>query len=147
MFSLFQTLKVLLNQPTILVKKFSVRILRIISLSVKMNDADLQTVNAFGLMQQGRDDEARGALKFSRNEKSDSKGSILGMIIEARLFERTGDNTTALQIWSSIKGKPLFPVIAEVRLAQSESEKQSLLNRYPDSLLVRELFEAKRVAP
>ncbi len=119
------------------------------SLSPRMNDADLQSVSAYGLMTQGRDDEARGALKFSQANQTEGVSS-LAAILDARLLERASDRDAANKLWSEIAKRPNPPVIALVSLARAESQVatekslsgvERLRILYPNSVLVQKLHD------
>lgn len=124
------------------------------SLSAKMNDEDLQAVNAYGLMVQGRDDEARAALRFVKNDK---RGRIaktdsypIAAILEARLCERAGDQNCADMVWSELAKRSTPPVAAEVSVARIEGQMakekgaaaaERLKLRYPTSVPVDRLYD------
>lgn len=117
------------------------------SLSPKVNDADLQAVSAYGLMMQGRDDEARGALKFT---KAGESVPIISAILDARIYERAGDRNGADAVWMDIAKRPHPPLAALVSVARIESqmptekavnavERMKVL--YPNSVPVVKLYD------
>ncbi len=117
------------------------------SLSPRMNDSDLQAVSAFGMMTQGRDDEARGALKFTKSGHSEG-APLIASVLEARLCERASDKNCAETIWSEVAKRARPPLAAVVSVArvnsQIASEKTvSAIERlgvlYPHSVLVGKL--------
>lgn len=137
------------------------------SLSPRMNDADLQSVSAYGLMTQGRDDEARGALKFTKTNQQD-EAPLISAVLEARLSERAGDRSAADGAWTELAKRPHPPLIAIVSAARLESQiatekgigaVERLKVLYPNSVLVEKLHDdvfdgatpstspAKRTAP
>ena len=115
------------------------------SLSPRVNDADLQAVSAYGMMMQGRDDEARGALKFTKAARSDAP--MISSILEARLCERASDRTCADAAWADVSKRqrpPLAALVSVARVNQLASEKglsavERLSVLYPHSILVRKL--------
>ncbi len=117
------------------------------SLSPRMNDSDLQAVSAFGLMTQGRDDEARGALKFTKTGHSEGT-PLIASVLEARLCERATDKNCAETVWADVAKRSRPPLAAVVSVArvnsQIASEKTvSAIERlgvlYPHSVLVGKL--------
>lgn len=124
------------------------------SLSPRMTDSDLQAVSAYGLMMQGRDDEARGALKFTKSSSS-SSGSTSGVpmisaILEARLYERGGDRNGADAVWSELAKRANAPIAAIVSVARIESQiatekglgaVERLKVLYPHSVPVLRLYD------
>lgn len=119
------------------------------SLSPKVNDPDLQAVSAYSLMSQGRDDEARGALKFAKPQTGVSTPAIVA-ILEARLCERASDRTCADTVWGELAKRshpPLAAVVSGARVdSQMASEKvtgdiERLNVMYPNSVLVVKLHD------
>ena len=119
------------------------------SLSPKVNDTDLQGVSAYGLMTQGRDDEARGALKFTKAAQG-SAAPVITAVLEARLCERASDRTCADTVWADLAKRPHPPIAALVSTARVSSqiatekvldtvERLSVL--YPHSVLVVKLHD------
>ncbi len=117
------------------------------SLGSRVNEPDLQAVNAYLYMTQGRDDEARGALRFARNEKA-SAMSTLAAIVEARLCERAGDRNCADTVWTSLMRReppPHAAMISQARIELQVSREKGapMLERlralYPNSIAVNEL--------
>ncbi|MBL7688442.1 MAG: hypothetical protein JNJ49_10430 [Bdellovibrionaceae bacterium] len=117
------------------------------SLGSRVNEPDLQAVNAYLYMTQGRDDEARGALRFARNEKA-STMSALAAIMEARLCERSGDRNCADTVWTSLLRReppPHAAMISQARIELQVSREKGapMLERlralYPNSTAVNEL--------
>lgn len=93
------------------------------SLSSKNNDPELQAVNAYGLMTQSRDDEARGLLRFTKPGQGDSP--VITMILEARLCERAGDAACAEAIWMKLTkadSHASSTIAAQVSVARAESK-------------------------
>lgn len=119
------------------------------SLSPRMNDSDLQAVSAYGLMMQGRDDEARGTLKFTKTAGTESV-PIISAILEARLFERASDRNGADAVWSELAKRPSPPVAAVTSVARIESQiatekglgqVERLKVLYPHSVPVVKLYD------
>jgi hypothetical protein len=119
------------------------------SLSPRMNDADLQTVSAYSLLTQGRDDEARGALKFTKSNQQED-APMASAILDARLFERAGDRSSADAVWSDLAKRPHPPLAALVTAARLESQiatekgigaVERLKVLYPNSVLVEKLYD------
>lgn len=114
------------------------------SLSPKVNDPDLQSISAFGLMTQGRDDEARGALKFAKNAQGEGP-PMIASILEARLCERATDRTCADPIWSELAKRQHPPIAALVNVARANAGDKGALGidrlavLYPHSILVTKL--------
>lgn len=117
------------------------------SLGSRVNEPDLQAVNAYLYMTQGRDDEARGALRFARSEKA-STMSVLAAIMEARLCERAGDRNCADTVWTSLLRReppPHAAMISQARIELQVSREKGapMLERlralYPNSIAVNEL--------
>ncbi len=93
------------------------------SLSSKNNDPDLQAVNAYGLMTQSRDDEARGLLRFTKPTQGDAP--VITMILEARLCERAGDAACADVQWMKLTktdSHASSTIAAQVSVARAESK-------------------------
>lgn len=119
------------------------------SLSPRMTDSDLQAVSAYGLMMQGRDDEARGALKFTKSNQSSSV-PMISAILEARLFERSGDRNGADAVWSELAKRSNPPIAAIVSVARVDSQiatekglgaVERLKVLYPHSVPVLRLYD------
>jgi tetratricopeptide (TPR) repeat protein len=118
------------------------------SLSPRINDADLQAISAYGLITQGRDDEARGALKFTKSRQEETP--MIGTILDGRLFERAGYRSSADAVWSDLAKRPHAPIIAIVATARLESQiatekgigaVERLKVLYPNSVLVEKLHD------
>ncbi len=121
------------------------------TLSSKTGDAEMQYINAYLLMIEGREEEARAALKFARP----TQGEVppLALILEARLCERTGDAACSLRAWTSLT--KLHPsaagtVAAQVAVARAESQiisersiqaVERLNVLFPNSIPVIKLYE------
>lgn len=119
------------------------------SLKSKMTDGDLQAINAYLMMVLGLDDEARGALRFSRRDEDNESAPIVA-VLEARLCERAEDRNCADTVWASLVNRPLPPVVAEVGVARVESQiskekgvaaVERLKLRYPNSIRVVKLYD------
>lgn len=119
------------------------------SLSPRMTDSDLQAVSAYGLMMQGRDDEARGALKFTKSNQATSV-PMISAILEARLFERAGDRNGADAVWSELAKRTNAPIAAIVSVARVDSQiatekglgaVERLKVLYPHSVPVLRLYD------
>lgn len=119
------------------------------SLSPRVNDTDLQAMSAYGLMMQGRDDEARGALKFTKSNSS-AGVPMISAILEARLDERSGDRNGADAVWSELARRPHPPVAALVSNARVDSQiatekglgaVERLKMLYPNSVPVVKLYD------
>lgn len=117
------------------------------SLGSRINEPDLQAVNAYMFMTQGRDDEARGALRFAKNEKANTM-SALAAIVEARLCERAGDRNCADTVWTNLLRReppPHAALISQARIELQVSREKGapMLERlralYPNSIAVNEL--------
>ncbi len=117
------------------------------ALGSQVNQPDLQAVNAFLFLSQGRDDEARGALRFAQNERVGSV-STLAAIMEARLCERAGDRNCADTVWAGLlkrEAPPLAALVSQARveLQISRDKGTPMLERlrtfYPNSIPVNEL--------
>lgn len=121
------------------------------TLSSKTTDAEMQAINAYLFMLQGRDDEARAALKFAKPTQGET--SPLAMILEARLCDRSGDQSCSLQTWTAVTKldtQAANTVAAQVAVARAESQIVSersvqaverLKVLYPNSLPVIRLYE------
>ncbi|MDZ4084821.1 MAG: hypothetical protein U1E10_17900 [Bdellovibrionales bacterium] len=93
------------------------------SLSSKNNDPDLQAVNAYGLMTQSRDDEARGLLRFTKPAQGEAP--VITMILEARLCERAGDAACSDAQWMKLTktdSHASSTIAAQVSVARAESK-------------------------
>ncbi|MDX9730501.1 MAG: hypothetical protein RBT63_01910, partial [Bdellovibrionales bacterium] len=123
------------------------------SLTTRSGDVDLQAVNAFSLMMQGRDDEARGTLRFTKLSRTgrdtgrdqDKRVPMISAILEARLCERAGDQNCADTVWSELAKRENPPVAALVSVARVDSQiateqgaasVERLKVLYPNSVLV-----------
>ncbi len=93
------------------------------SLSSKNNDPDLQAVNAYGLMTQSRDDEARGLLRFTKPAQGETP--VITAILEARLCERANDTACADSQWmklTKMDSHASSTIAAQVSVARAESK-------------------------
>lgn len=93
------------------------------SLSSKNDDPDLQAVNAYGLMTQSRDDEARGLLRFIKPAQGETP--VISLILEARLCERAGDLACAESQWMKLtksESHASSTIAAQVSVARAESK-------------------------
>lgn len=121
------------------------------TLSSKTNDPEMHSINAYLFMLQGRDDEARAALKFAKPTQGET--SPLAMILEARLCDRSGDQVCSLQAWTALTkldNQAANTVAAQVAVARADNQIVSersiqLVERlkvlYPNSLHVIRLSE------
>lgn len=119
------------------------------SLSPRVNDSDLQAVSSYGLLMQGRDEEARGALKFTKGGAGEASSTITA-ILEARLDERAGDRNAADTIWADLAKRPHPPIAALVSVARVDSQianeksvaaVERLKMLYPNSIPVIKLYD------
>lgn len=93
------------------------------SLSAKTNDPEMQAANAYLLMLQGRDDEARAALKFAKPTQGETVPQA--SILEARLCERAGDQNCSLQTWTALTksdSAAASTLAAQVAVARADSQ-------------------------
>lgn len=93
------------------------------SLSAKTNDPEMQAVNAYLLMLQGRDDEARAALKFAKPTQGETNPQAA--ILEARLCDRAGDQNCSLQTWTALtksESHAASTLAAQVAVARADSQ-------------------------
>lgn len=93
------------------------------SLSAKTNDPEMQAVNAYLLMLQGRDDEARAALKFAKPTQGETNPQAA--ILEARLCDRAGDQNCSLQTWTALtksESHAAGTLAAQVAVARADSQ-------------------------
>lgn len=120
------------------------------SLSPKVNDSDLQAVSAYSMMMQGRDEEARGALKFSRTNPSTGV-PIISAILDARIYERASDRNSADAVWMEVSKRQQPPIASLVSVARVDSQiatekiigaVERLKVLYPHSVQVLKLHEA-----
>lgn len=120
------------------------------SLSPKVNDSDLQAISAYNMMMQGRDEEARGALKFSRSNPA-SGVPMITAILDARIYERAGDRNSADAVWMEVSKRADPPIAALVSVARVDSQiatekivgaVERLKVLYPHSVQVLKLHEA-----
>jgi len=122
------------------------------SLSPKVNDSDLQAVSAYSMMMQSRDEEARGALKFSRATTGGTTTAVpmISAILDARIYERAGDRNSADAVWMEVAKRPQPPVAALVSVARVDSQiatekvigtVERLKVLYPHSVQVMKLHE------
>lgn len=129
------------------------------SLSPRVNDVDLQAVSSYGLLVQGRDEEARGALKFTKGGNT-GEAPIINAILEARLNERSGDRNAADTVWAEVAKRAHPPVAALVSVARVDSQianeksvaaVERLKMLYPNSIpvikLYDDVFEDRKAAP
>lgn len=93
------------------------------SLSAKTNDPEMQAVSAYLLMLQGRDDEARAALKFAKPTQGETNPQA--SILEARLCDRAGDQNCSLQTWTALTkmdSHAASTLAAQVAVARADSQ-------------------------